>query len=119
MVSLFFVTKFSIALVTGQENLAGSQFPCFHYEISKAESLLACFESNEESLLDWAHQHHEASARGINKQSVMIRWSSACSKCLDVSRLNYADVFSLAAMRAAEDIHAWNVLAMSCLMLLK
>ena len=41
IVYLFFVRKFFTALVTGQENPAGAQLPCFPDEISKVESLLA------------------------------------------------------------------------------
>ena len=46
MVSLLFVTKFLTVLVSGQENPARAQLPCFPDEISKAELLLPCFESH-------------------------------------------------------------------------
>ena len=63
VVSLYFITKFLTALVTGQGVPAGAQLPWLPDEISKAESLLACFESHEEALLDWARHRREASAR--------------------------------------------------------
>ena len=62
-VSLFFITKFLTALVTSQESPAGAQFPCFPDETSKVESLLTCFESHEEALLDWVLQRLDSSVR--------------------------------------------------------
>ena len=53
MGSLFFITKFLRALVTDQENPAGAELSCYPDELSKADALLACFESHKESLLDW------------------------------------------------------------------
>ena len=55
---------------------------------------------------------------GINMKAVMTRWFNVCSKWLDVSSLNYADVAYLVAMRTIGDGHAWSVLATSCFMLL-
>ena len=63
MVSLFYVTKFLTALFTSQENPAGAQLLCFPDEISKVKSLLACFESHEEELVDMIRQRREASAQ--------------------------------------------------------
>ena len=63
MVSLSYLPKFLTALVTGQENPVGAQLPCFPDEVLKVESLLACFESYEEALLDWVRQSHEASTQ--------------------------------------------------------
>ena len=60
MVSLFFVKKFLTALATSQENLAGAHLPRLPEEISRAESLLACFESHEETLFEWIRQRREA-----------------------------------------------------------
>ena len=71
MVSLFFVTKFLKALLTDQKSPAGAQLPCFPEEISKEESLLACFESHEEALLDWVCERREASAQ----------WDKYASRC--------------------------------------
>ena len=63
IVSIFYKTKFLTALVTGQENPAEAQLPCFPDEDSKAESLLVCSESHEEELFDWARQRRDASAQ--------------------------------------------------------
>ena len=52
MVSLFFFTKFLTAIVTDLKDSARAQEPCFLYEISKAESFMAFFESDEQVLLD-------------------------------------------------------------------
>ena len=51
VVSLYYVTKFIVALVTEQGVPAGAQIPWVPDEISKAKILLSCFESHEEALL--------------------------------------------------------------------
>ena len=63
MVSLYFATRFLTALVTGQGDPAGGKFPWLPDEMSKAESLLSCFESHEEAFLDWVRQRRDASAQ--------------------------------------------------------
>ena len=63
IVSLYFVSRFLTALVTGQGVPAGAQLPWLPDEISKAGSFLACFESHEEGLLDWVRQRRDASAQ--------------------------------------------------------
>ena len=55
---------------------------------------------------------------GINLQVVMIPWSGACSRRIEVLSLNYAVVACLVAMRAVGDELAWSALTISCLMLL-
>ena len=52
IVSLFFITKFLTALITGQEVPAGAKFLCLSDKMSKSELFLSCFESHEEALLD-------------------------------------------------------------------
>ena len=60
MVSLFFVNKFLMALVTVMEVSPGTQFPWLPHEMQKVKSLLLSFEQHEEALLDWIHQHVDA-----------------------------------------------------------
>ena len=55
---------------------------------------------------------------GIKIQAVITLCPDAYSKRMDVSRLNYADVASLVAMKAIGGGHEWSVLATSYLMLL-
>ena len=57
------MTRFLTALVTNQEVSTGAQLPWLPDEISKAESLQACFESHEEALVDWVRQFRDASAQ--------------------------------------------------------
>ena len=54
VVSLYFVTRFLTVLVIGREVPAGAQLPWLPDYVSEADSLLACFESHEEALLDWS-----------------------------------------------------------------
>ena len=61
--SLFFVTIVLTTHVTGQPNPDGDQLLCFPDEISKEESLLTCFKSYKEALLDRARQRREATAQ--------------------------------------------------------
>ena len=63
MFSLFFVSKLLTTLVNGQESPSETQFSCFPDYVSKEESFLSCFESDEEALLDCMRQWSESSAR--------------------------------------------------------
>ena len=60
MVYLFFVTKLLTAALTDQEVPAGAHLTCLTDEISKEESLLACFESHKEALLNCVRLHSGA-----------------------------------------------------------
>ena len=100
IISLFFLTKFLMALVTGYKTLEEARLPCFPDEPSKAESLLAWFDSYEHVMLEWALQYHEASARLRKYARSYDPLVSACSKHLDASSLSYADVASLVAVSA-------------------
>ena len=59
MASLYLTNKYLITIVAGQEVSAGARLPYLSDEIPKAESLLSCFESYVEALLEWVRQSSE------------------------------------------------------------
>ena len=117
IVSLYFVKNFLKALVTGHKAPAGAQLPCLSNEISKEKSLISCFESHEEALLDWVCQQSETSAR-------MNLYASSCDsifqRLFKASERMEPFMYQrrcLVAMKAIGDRRVCSVLAISSLIL--